>query len=275
MDLRGPVAVRRLAGSAGVRPRSHSGVHSPRLQNAGGAAFLADGEYSGASAQATRTARERRRIRRPADHHGRGLARRVRARAGRRSRCAPRRKPDYCLNIGVTWPGLVALGTEERCPGAVVQVIWRVHRRSRATSGAGRRNWAELARELDCRFREGARSRPGDAARRQPGSDGGLQRPGARLACRRKCLSRNLAPRRDGAHGDARWQTRAHCQGSFRVYRRNQHARHSRRPGTISPRSPAALRAMALRLAGRSGELRRTRAARTRPERQLCSVQEG
>ena len=28
----------------------------------------------------------------------------------------PRRKPDYCLNIGITWPGLVALEMEERVP---------------------------------------------------------------------------------------------------------------------------------------------------------------
>ena len=160
-------------------------------------------------------------------------------------------------------------------PNAVVQVIWCVHRRSRATSGVGRRYRASSPGELDRRFREGARSRPGDAARHQPGSDEGLQRQGARLVCRRKCLSGNLAPGRDGADGDAKWQTRADGQSSLRIYRRNQYAHHSRRPGTISPRSPAALRAMALRLAGRSGELRRTRAARTRPERQLRSFQEG
>ncbi len=29
---------------------------------------------------------------------------------------APRRKPDYCLNIGITWPGLVALEIQERVP---------------------------------------------------------------------------------------------------------------------------------------------------------------
>ena len=29
---------------------------------------------------------------------------------------APRRKPDYCLNVGLTWPGLVALEVEERVP---------------------------------------------------------------------------------------------------------------------------------------------------------------
>ena len=29
---------------------------------------------------------------------------------------APRRKPDYCLNVGITWPGLVALEIKERVP---------------------------------------------------------------------------------------------------------------------------------------------------------------
>ena len=29
---------------------------------------------------------------------------------------APRRKPDYCLNLGITWPGLVALEVEQRVP---------------------------------------------------------------------------------------------------------------------------------------------------------------
>src|SRR6266496_4152960 len=29
---------------------------------------------------------------------------------------APRRKPDYCLNLGITWPGLIALEIKERLP---------------------------------------------------------------------------------------------------------------------------------------------------------------
>ncbi len=29
----------------------------------------------------------------------------------------PRRKPDYCLNLGITWPGLVALQVRDRVPG--------------------------------------------------------------------------------------------------------------------------------------------------------------
>ncbi len=28
----------------------------------------------------------------------------------------PRRKPDYCLNVGITWPGLIALGVRDRVP---------------------------------------------------------------------------------------------------------------------------------------------------------------
>ena len=98
------------------------------------------------------------------------------ARTGRRLRGRPasqaRLLPQHRCHLGRTG-GARDGGTR---PSAVVQVIWRVHRRSRATSGVGRRNWAELARELDCRFWKRARSRPGDAARHQPGSDEGLQR---------------------------------------------------------------------------------------------------
>jgi len=31
-------------------------------------------------------------------------------------RSSPKRKPDYCLNVGITWPGLVALGVDDRFP---------------------------------------------------------------------------------------------------------------------------------------------------------------
>jgi hypothetical protein len=29
----------------------------------------------------------------------------------------PRRKPDYCLNLGITWPGLIAMEIKDRVPG--------------------------------------------------------------------------------------------------------------------------------------------------------------
>src|SRR5712672_94177 len=29
---------------------------------------------------------------------------------------APHRKPDYCLNLGITWPGMIALEVKERVP---------------------------------------------------------------------------------------------------------------------------------------------------------------
>ena len=139
-------------GRVGARPRGHSGVRSPRVHDADGAAFPVDGRNSGTSAQATRTARERRRIRRPADHHGRGLARGVRARTGRRSRGCPasqaRLLPQHRDHVARTG-GAGDRGTR---PDAVVQVLWCVRRRSRATSGVGRRYRSELARELDRRF---------------------------------------------------------------------------------------------------------------------------
>ncbi len=28
----------------------------------------------------------------------------------------PRRKPDYCLNVGITWSGLIALEVKDRVP---------------------------------------------------------------------------------------------------------------------------------------------------------------
>jgi hypothetical protein len=28
----------------------------------------------------------------------------------------PRRKPDYCLNVGITWPGMIALEIRDRVP---------------------------------------------------------------------------------------------------------------------------------------------------------------
>jgi hypothetical protein len=31
-------------------------------------------------------------------------------------RSSPKRKPDYCLNVGITWPGLAALGVNDRVP---------------------------------------------------------------------------------------------------------------------------------------------------------------
>ena len=190
MKLGGPMAIRRAVDGPALDLRGHSGVHSSRLQNAHGAAFPVDGRSSGAGAPATRPACERRRIRRPADHHRRGLARGVRARTGRRSCGCPasqaRLLPQRRYHVART-RGAGDRGTR---PGAVFQVIWRVHRRSRAPSGVGRRNGTKFAGELDRRFWKRARSRPGDAARHQPGSDEGLQRQAVCLVCRRKCLSR-------------------------------------------------------------------------------------
>ena len=188
---------------------------------------------------------------------------------------APRRKPDYCLNIGVTWPGLVALEMEERVPAL-----------SFRSFGA---------------FIEGAAQRAESVGETGPSSPGNWIAGFGKGHDHVLVTLHAISPEAMNGYSDrvCAWFAEGNafreiwrqdgmalmemqngqpvptCQSSLRIYRRNQYAHHSRRPGTISPRSPAALRAMALRLAGRSAELRRTRAARTRPERQLCSFQEG
>ena len=42
----------------------------------------------------------------------------------------PRHKPDYCLNVGITWPGMRRAGSQRSRSDAVVQVVRRIHCRS-------------------------------------------------------------------------------------------------------------------------------------------------
>lgn len=48
----------------------------------------------------------------------------------------PRRKPDYCLNVGITWPGLIALEIKDRVPA--------VSFKSFGAFTAGAAEWAKL-----------------------------------------------------------------------------------------------------------------------------------
>ena len=61
---------------------------------------------------------------------------------------APRHKPDYCLNIGITWPGLVALEIEERVPtlsfksfGAFIEGAAQRGESIGDTGASSSRNW--------------------------------------------------------------------------------------------------------------------------------------
>ena len=65
-------------------------------------------------------------------------------------------------------------GGQRSRPGTLVQVVRRIHCRGRRTSGTGGRYRSKCAAELGRRLREGKRSRSGDAARHQPGSDDDL-----------------------------------------------------------------------------------------------------
>ena len=89
---------------------------------------------------------------------------------------APRLKPDYCLNVGITWPGFIALEIKDRVPALSFKSF------NAFVAGAAER--AELVgdtgpsapRELGGGFGKGARSRTGDAARSESRSDAELHR---------------------------------------------------------------------------------------------------
>ncbi len=130
---------------------------------------------------------------------------------------APRRTPDYCLNIGITWPGLVALEMEERVPtlsfksfGAFIEGAAQRAESVGETGPSSPENWIAGFGKGHDHVLVTLHAISPEAM--------WLQRQGERLVCRRKCLPGNLAPRRYGANGDAKWQTRAHCQSSLRIY---------------------------------------------------------
>ena len=86
----------------------------------------------------------------------------------------PRHKPDYCLNVGITWPGLVALEIKDRVPTLSFKSFGAFIAGAAAACGIGRRHGSQCARELDWRLWQGERSRHGDTARPQPGGNDDL-----------------------------------------------------------------------------------------------------
>ncbi len=176
----------------------------------------------------------------------------------------PRRKPDYCLNLGITWPGMVALELKDRLPtlafksfGAFVAGAAERAKLVGDTGPSGPENWIGG-------FGKGSDHVLVTLHALSPESLSSLQRSPRRAIRGGRRLSRDLAPRRHGADGDAGRQVRSHHQGPLRLYRRDQHDHDSRRPGTLSAGSSAAVRAVAVRSDGRRRELLRPGAARTR-----------
>ena len=156
----------------------------------------------------------------------------------------PRRKPDYCLNLGITWPGLLALEVKDRVPNLSFKSFNAFVAGAAARAELVGDTGDEWAAELDRRLRDGKRSRHADAACREPGGPEDLQRPAVRADRRGPGFPGNLARRRDGADGDAGRQAGTRSQGPLRLRRRHQHDDDSRRarsatsPITSSRASP-------------------------------------
>ena len=187
---------------------------------------------------------------------------------------APRRKPDYCLNLGITWPGLVALEIKDRVPtlsfksfGAFIAGAAGRANLVGDTGASAPQNWIGGFGKGSDHVLVTLHAMSPEAMATYSDRLSALFAEGGRL-------SGDLASRRDGVDGDEGRQARPHLQGSLRLHRRHQHDHHSRRSGTISAGSSAALRTLAIRFAGRGRELLRAGAAGTRSERQFRCLQD-
>ena len=181
---------------------------------------------------------------------------------------APRRKPDYCLNIGITWPGLVALEMEQRVPtlsfksfGAFIEGAAQRAESVGDTGASSPQNWIDGFGRGDDHVLVTLHAISPEA----------MTSYSDRLCAwfaEGDAFREALAPGRDGVDGDAGRPSPCPTAKVHFGYTDGISMPTIRGgPEAVSRRSPAALRAMALRLAGRRHELRGPGAATTRPER--------
>ena len=164
----------------------------------------------------------------------------------------PRHKPDYCLNVGITWPGLIALEIRDRVPTLSFKSF------EAFTAGAAER--AELI---------------GDTGPSAPenwvgGFGSGSDHVMMTLYAISPEAMTNYSDRLSAlfAEGNAFreiWRTDGtaltemvdgkpsiHLQAPLRLHRRHQQGHDSGWSRTVCGGPPAAMRAMAIRFAGRS-----------------------
>ncbi len=174
----------------------------------------------------------------------------------------PRRKPDYCLNLGITWPGLLALEVKDHVPNLSFKsfnafVAGAAARAERVgdTGENGPQNWIggfgtgsdHVMLTLHAASPE-ALTTYSDRLSALLVEDRAFQEiwRGDGMA---------LMEMQDGQAG-------ARFQGPLRLRRRHQHDDDSRRSGALQARPPAAVRALVVRPARRGRELLRARARR-------------
>ena len=163
----------------------------------------------------------------------------------------PRRKPDYCLNVGITWPGMVALEIKDRVPTLSFKSFGAF------TAGA-----AERAKLVGDTGPSGPQNWVGDFGK---GSDHVLVTLHALSPEAMTSYSDRLSTlfaeggafreiwRTDGMalmemkDGKPVFTSKVH----FRLHRRHQHDYDSRWPRTLSSGSSATLRTLAVRVARR------------------------
>ena len=188
---------------------------------------------------------------------------------------APRCKPDYCLNVGITWPGLVAMGVSDRIPpppsgsfDAFVEGAAPRAGRLGDVGDSGPEHWVGGFGTGDDHVMVALYAL-------SPGGARGLQPPADRPVPGAGRLRGAVAPRRRRHGRDGRRRAGARPEDALRVHRWDHHdAADPRRSGAGRSRSPGGVRAMALRpLRGRR-QLPAPEPARALAQRELRMLQD-
>ena len=166
----------------------------------------------------------------------------------------PRCKPDYCLNLGITWPGLVAFEIKDRVPTLSFQVVRRFRRRSSGTSEPGGRYRSKRAAELDQAPWDWKRSVMVTLHALSPEAMATYSDRLSALFAEGERFKKSGVPT-EGVAGNGRWQTEPCAKVPFGYTDGISMTTIRGGPNDIHARSSRAVRTVAVCFAGRGGEL--------------------
>ena len=154
---------------------------------------------------------------------------------------APRRTPDYCLNLGITWPGLVALEIEERVPTLSFKSFGAFIEGAAQRAGVGRRYRTSSPQNWIAGFGSGDDHVLVTLHAISPEAMMSYSEASCALFAEGDAFRKYLAPGRHGANGNARWSACAHCESALRDIPTDSVCPPFAAARNRSPRSPAAL----------------------------------
>ncbi len=163
----------------------------------------------------------------------------------------PRHKPDYCLNVGITWSGLLALEVKDRVPalsfksfGAFIAGAAARAELVGDTGASAPQNWIDAFKTESGHVMLTLHALSPEAMTTYSDRLSALFAEGNAFREISRIDGMAWTEMVDGKPTSC-------CQSPLRLHGRHQHDHHSRRSGTIYAGSPAALRTLAIRSARR------------------------